>query len=117
MATLGSGPVGGVIGGAIGLGIGIYAGHQIWDHLIASKGIDENTDLTAPSTWPKPPVEGECKEGEPSKKKPRDRGEKSLWDPKGGEWRPHKPDKYHPEGHWDHKPPGPNTPWIDVPIK
>ena len=45
-------------------------------------------------------------EGPPSRAKPRARGEKSKYDDKGGEWRPHKPDKYHPEGHWDHKPSG-----------
>jgi RHS repeat-associated protein len=82
-----------------------------------AKGIDKDTDLTDPSTWPTPPVPGKCKEGDPSRSKPRSRGEKSLWDPEGGEWRPHKPDVYHPEGHWDYKPAGPNNPWINVPVK
>ncbi|MBF0525442.1 MAG: RHS repeat protein [Deltaproteobacteria bacterium] len=82
-----------------------------------NEGIDKNTDLTDPSTWPEPPVEGECEIGDLSRKKPRERGEKSLWDPEGGEWRPHKPDKYHPEGHWDYNPPSPNSPWVDIPVK
>ncbi len=73
--------------------------------------------MTDPSTWPDPPVEGECTEGDPSRSKPRKRGEKSVYDEQGGEWRPHKPDNYHPEGHWDHKPSGPNSPWTNVPVK
>jgi len=92
--------------------IGKWLGNIVWN-----EGIDENTDMTDPSTWPKPPVEGECEVGDPSRSKPRKRGEKSLWDSAGGEWRPHKPDKHHPKGHWDHKPPGPNSLWINVPVK
>ncbi len=76
--------------------------------------IDDNTDMTDTSTWPDPPTDGPCQEGEPSRSKPRKRGEKSVYDDKGGEWRPHKPDKYHPEGHWNHKPQGKSQPWIDV---
>lgn len=109
------GPVGGFVGGAIGLGIGLYGGQQAWDWMM-NEGIDDNTDMTDPSTWPKSPVDGECEEGDPSRKKPRDRGERSLWDSDGGEWRAHKPDKHHPEGHWDHKPSGANRPWTNVPI-
>ena len=63
----------------------------------------EGIDKTDSSTWPKPPVEGEVTEGDPSRAKPRKRGEKSVYDENGGEWRPHTPDKYHPEGHWDYK--------------
>lgn len=68
----------------------------------------EGIDLSDTSTWPKPPVNGECKEGNPSKNKPKNRGEKSLYDDTNGEWRPHLPDKYHPKGHWDNKPGGNN---------
>ncbi|HIP83470.1 MAG TPA: hypothetical protein EYH19_07865 [Desulfocapsa sulfexigens] len=82
-----------------------------------NESIDKDTDMTDPSTWPDPPVEGECTEGDPSRSKPRKRGEKSDYDEQGGEWRPHKPDKYHPEGHWDHKPSSPNSPWTNVPVK
>ena len=67
-----------------------------------------------PSTWPKPPGKGPFKPGEPSRAKPRSRGEKSLYDPEGGEWRPHLPDKYHDKFHWDYKPPGKNKPWQDI---
>lgn len=70
--------------------------------------------MTDTSTWPNPPAYGPCQEGGPSRSKPRKRGEKSLYDDQGGEWRPHKPAPYHPEGHWDHKPPGNNQPWVDV---
>ncbi len=37
---------------------------------------------------------------------PEARGGKSKrwFDPKGGEWRWHKPDKWHKEGHWDYNP-------------
>jgi hypothetical protein len=38
-------------------------------------------------TWPKPPRDGKLKEGTPSRSKPANRGEKSLYDEKGGEWR------------------------------
>lgn len=75
--------------------------------------IDENTDPTDTSTWPDPPVDGPLQEGDPSRSKPKKRGEKSLYDQNGGEWRPHKPDKYHPEGHWDYKP-NPKGPWKDI---
>ena len=66
------------------------------------------------TTWPKPPGKGPFRPGPPSRKKPRERGEKSLYDSEGGEWRPHLPDKYHDKWHWDYKPPGKNQPWKDV---
>jgi hypothetical protein len=38
------------------------------------------------------------------------------WDPKGGEWRWHPPDKWHPRGHWDYNPwEHPTGPWQNVP--
>lgn len=50
-------------------------------------------------------------EGESVKPKPR------WFDPKGGEWRWHPPDKWHPEGHWDHNPWTEwNTPWRNIDI-
>ena len=73
-------------------------------------------DLKNPSTWPVPPGEGSFKVGEPSRAKPAGRGEKSLYDKDGGEWRPHLPDNYHPNPHWDYKAPGNNNPWQDVPM-
>jgi hypothetical protein len=56
-------------------------------------------------TWPVPPGDGPFIEGDPSRKKAKERGEKSLYDKNGGEWRPHSGDLFHPEGHWDYKPP------------
>lgn len=71
-------------------------------------------DLKDTKTWPKPPTDGKFREGDPSRNKPKNRGEKSPYDDKGGEWRPHLPDKYHPEGHWDYKPSGTNSQWEDI---
>lgn len=81
------------------------------------KPIDKNLDLTNTKTWPKPPADGPLKEGIPSRAKPAQRGEKSLFDKNGGEWRPHKPDRFHPEGHWDYKPAGKNMEWKDIPVQ
>jgi hypothetical protein len=71
-------------------------------------------DPKDPTTWPTPPGKGPFRPGNPSRAKPRNRGEKSLYDPEGGEWRPHLPDKYHDKFHWDYKPPGKNKPWHDI---
>jgi RHS repeat-associated protein len=77
--------------------------------------IDENIDMSDSKTWPQPPSDkGPFTEGEPSRTKPRERGECSLYDCEGGEWRPHKPGKHHTEGHWDYKPPGNNTGWENI---
>lgn len=41
--------------------------------------------------------------------------ETHFYDPDGGEWHWHAPDKWHPEGHWDYKPPSPwNAPWQHI---
>ncbi len=45
--------------------------------------------------------------------RPSDPGE-NFYDPEGGEWRWHAPDKYHPEGHWDYKGPGSSAPWENI---
>jgi RHS repeat-associated protein len=38
------------------------------------------------------------------------------FDPQGGEWRWHAPDKWHPDGHWDYNPWTEwNSPWRNVP--
>ena len=67
-------------------------------------------------TWPSPPKQSRYKEGEPSRIKPRSRGEKSLYDEDGGEWRYSPEDKYH-NPHWDHKPAGKTQEWQNVPIE
>jgi len=79
--------------------------------------INNDTDMGDTSTWPIPPGNGPFTEGDPSRAKNKARGEKSLYDKEGGEWRPHKPDSHHPEGHWDNKPPGNNSPWQNIPVK
>ncbi len=75
----------------------------------------EKPSLNDTKTWSKPPKDGKYNEGVPSRTKPMDRGEKSLYDEKGGEWRYAPEDKYHNE-HWDYKPPGKGEAWENVPI-
>ena len=74
----------------------------------------EGIDMSDPSTWPAPPAPGPGNASEPSRAKPRNRGEKSIYDTEGGEWRPHNSDKHHPDGHWDYKPAGKYTEWQNV---
>ena len=45
--------------------------------------------------------------------RPSDPGE-NVFDPEGGEWNWHAPDKYHPEGHWNYKGPGEFAPWKNI---
>ncbi|MBL0319871.1 MAG: hypothetical protein IPP74_11370 [Alphaproteobacteria bacterium] len=71
--------------------------------------------LNDTQTWPIPPISGEFIEGDPSRAKPLSRGEKSLYDQNGGEWRCFPGDKYH-NPHWDYKPSGLNQAWQNVPI-
>jgi hypothetical protein len=43
-------------------------------------------------------------------------GIRRWWDPDGGEWRYHSPDKWHPNGHWDYNPWDTwNSPWRNTP--
>ena len=74
----------------------------------------DDIDLSDPKTWPKPPTDSPTTEGEPSRAKPKNRGEKSLYDDKGGEWRVHKPDTHHSNWHWDYKSGENNSPWRDI---
>lgn len=67
------------------------------------------------NTWPQPPVKGKFREGLPSRNKPKLRGEKSLYDEQGGEWRIHKEDKYHYD-HWDYKSSLPKSKWENIKI-
>ena len=74
----------------------------------------EAIDSGDTSTWPEPPPleeQGELTEVEPLRQKPRDLGQKRLKDAKGRIYRPHKPDKHHPKGHWDVKNPGKFGEW------
>jgi RHS repeat-associated protein len=69
-----------------------------------------------PSNWPLPPGWNsswgwQYPEGN-SPASPR------WFDPEGGEWRWHAPDKWHQDGHWDHNPWDRwNSPWQNVPHK
>ena len=67
-------------------------------------------NLKSAKKWGKPPGVKKVTEGLPSRAKPRERGEKSLFDEKGGEWRWQNPDKHHLKGHWNYKPSGKNIP-------
>jgi RHS repeat-associated protein len=74
-------------------------------------GTGEGIDKGNADTWPSPPGPGPHIVGRPSRKKPQDRKEESIYDGDGREWRPHVPDVHHPVGHWDTKGPQPNDPW------
>lgn len=69
-----------------------------------------------PADYPIPPGWNENWRWEPpSGESP---GNWRWWDPGGGEWRWHGPDKYHPNGqpHWDHNPwDSWNSKWRNVP--
>ena len=74
----------------------------------------EGIDMGDTSTWPDvPPLEGqgELTEVEPQRQKAIKLGQKRLKDEKGRIYRPHKPDKDHPKGHWDIKDPGKFGQW------
>lgn len=75
----------------------------------------KKVNLKNTKTWPRPPAKGKLKEGKPSRNKPNKRGEKSLYDEKGGEWRFSPEDSRH-NAHWDYKPPGKNSPWKNISI-
>ena len=73
-------------------------------------GFDWNSiDMKDTSTWPSVPsggtygISGTFTVGDASREYYSKRGEKSLYDENGGEWRPAKPDDYHIP-HWDFKP-------------
>ncbi|WP_279611778.1 phage minor head protein, partial [Candidatus Sarmatiella mevalonica] len=66
-------------------------------------------------TWPTVPINGKLIEGLPSKAKPRSRGEKSLYDIYGGEWKPHTIDPRH-NLHWDYKGRDRCDEWMNIPI-
>lgn len=78
-------------------------------------GIDDSVSKYDINTWPTVPINGKLVEGLPSKNKPRSRGEKSLYDIYGGEWKPHTIDLRH-NLHWDYKPAGKCTEWLNIPI-
>lgn len=65
-----------------------------------------------PAAQPKPPGWNPTWEW----RYPATKGEPRWFDPRGGEWRWHAPDKWHPNGHWDYNPwDSWNSPWQNVP--
>jgi hypothetical protein len=71
-------------------------------------------DMTNPATWPTPPGKGPFTEGPASRPSEAAKGGESLYDTEGGEWRPHLPDSWHPDAHWNYKPPGKNAEWLNL---
>ena len=67
------------------------------------------------NTWPSVPINDTLKVWPPSRVKNKLKGEKSLYDIYGGEWRPHVIDKRH-NLHWNYKPAGKFTKWLNIPI-
>lgn len=79
------------------------------------KELESFIDRKDISTWPRPHVSGKLREGLPSRARPIRKGERSLYDKYGGEWRPGVIDKYH-NLHWDYKPPGKQSEWGNISI-
>lgn len=73
--------------------------------------------LNDTSTWPKPPCKGSCTEWLPSRLKPAQRWEKSLYDEAWWEWRisPENRSPWHQELHWDYKA-SPKSKWENIDI-
>jgi RHS repeat-associated protein len=60
------------------------------------KKLRPDTNMKDAKTWPQPPgKKGPYTAGPPSRSKPDERGQQSLYDSDGGEWRPHLPDSWH----------------------
>lgn len=68
---------------------------------------------SAQDAYPKPPGWNKSWRWEPPSGDSN--GNWRWFDPKGGEWRWHTPDKYHPKGHWDYNPWTEwNSEWINI---
>ena len=62
------------------------------------------------------PDADQCKPDWASRPSERRKGGKSLWDPRGGEWRYLPGDRWR-NPHWDYNPhDNPNSPWQNIPI-
>jgi RHS repeat-associated protein len=75
---------------------------------------DEASENSEPCAEPVPPGHNpdtwERREGS------RNKSGQNWWDPEGGEWHWHAPDRFHPEGHWDYNPWEEwNSEWDNVP--
>ena len=77
-------------------------------------GIDDNVSMYDINTWPVPPIDGRMVESLATKRKPRLKREKSLYDIYGGQWRPHNNMRHNL--HWDYKQPGKAGEWLNIPI-
>jgi hypothetical protein len=72
--------------------------------------------LPPPGVKPPIPDADKCKPGPASRPSEREKGGKSLWDPRGGEWRYLPGDRWH-NPHWDHNPHDrPGSQWQNIPI-
>jgi|SRR5215471_19736280 len=66
----------------------------------------------------KPPIPDadQCTPGLASRPSEQRKGGKSLWDPRGGEWRYFPGDQWH-NPHWDYNPhDSPSSPWQNIPM-
>lgn len=80
--------------------------------IIHSSKVKDYSALTNHALEEYPTKNGPFKEEKPSRNKPASRGEKSLYDSEGGEWRIDK--GTHGNPHWDYKPPVKNGEWINI---
>ena len=77
------------------------------------KGLTTSKNPWDEINWPKPPKDDTFTIGNPSRQKANNRGENSLYDSSGGEWRWDA--NGHGNGpHWDYKPSGNNQPWKNI---
>ena len=92
-----------------------------WPNWMSSEAADEASappERGLPPAGIKPPIPDadQCRPGPASRPSEREKGGKSLWDPRGGEWRYFPGDKWH-NPHWDYNPHDrPASPWQNVPI-
>lgn len=108
-----------IIGEAIGTaadaaigGVGLYRAGRSLAGKLASR-LAARGGLRLGSKAHRPPGWNKNWEWRPGSRKASG---KRWWDDKGGEWRWHGPDKYHPDGHWDYNPwKSWNSPWQNVP--
>jgi RHS repeat-associated protein len=113
-----NGDVNGMVGNALGmLGLAGRLGEAFSGDIPPPDfgGTCADAEPGAPNaTTPKPPGWNDSWTFEP----PSGEAEGSWrpWDPQGGEWRWHAPDKWHTQGHWDYNPWTEwNSPWQNVP--
>ena len=87
---------------------------RCWGEHINDQNLEKFINHKDITTWPKPPIDGKLEEGLPTRDKPRNKGEKSLYDQYGGQWRPHIDMRHNL--HWDYQAPRKGADWLNIPI-